>query len=218
MKRVQWIAGTTGLPERLPPRGPPVPISDMTLLLVTQDHYVHLTFVRHYGSGLKTLKRSLMLPGVTWENSLPVDATEVNGTRHCVEAAIALGYNGKGRPCGKVYRSIDLLSAEKGIIIATHSRKLPPPAPATVNTSAFNTMDLSVSGDLTSPDHKVVEWDNWGEEQAVDLHEVQIRFDGSQLGKGPLCLLTRTLYNICLQASALAQLRRWNAYPISFPA
>ncbi|KAF8910993.1 hypothetical protein CPB84DRAFT_1701767 [Gymnopilus junonius] len=160
----EWAAGSTGLPERLPFRGPSVPISDATLLLITQDHYVHVTFVRQWTSALKTIKRSLMIPGQTWENTPPIDAGDINNTRQCFNATFGIGYN------------------EKSLFIATHSRRLPPPVPTTMNTSAFNTMDLSVTGDLTFPDHRAVEWDSWGEERTVELYEVQIRFDGFQLG------------------------------------
>ncbi|KDR81679.1 hypothetical protein GALMADRAFT_239795 [Galerina marginata CBS 339.88] len=172
--RREWVAGASGIPIRLPVRGPAIPISDATLLLVTQDNYVHLSYIRHYSSGLKTLKRSLIFFGVSTESSpSPMDVGEnANSTRQCVEAAIGIGYN------------------ENTIFIATHSRRVPPPGPTTLNAPAFDSMDLSVTRHLTSPDQKTAEWENWGEERTIELYEVQIRFDSVQMALGVFQLST----------------------------
>lgn len=81
-----------------------------------------------------------------------------------------------------------------------------------MNTSTFNTMDLSVTGDLTSPDHKTIEWENWGEERTVELYEVQIRFDGSQLGK-PLTFIIWAVSNMTL-GLALNQITTLECQPL----
>lgn len=71
-------------------------MSEPTLLCVTQDNCVHLTYIRHFSPGLRTIKRSLGFNGITLENAIPVDFGENSGyTRRCVHAAIGIGYNGE---------------------------------------------------------------------------------------------------------------------------
>ncbi|KIM49322.1 hypothetical protein M413DRAFT_21564 [Hebeloma cylindrosporum] len=161
----EWVGNAAGFLKRLPPRGPPIPVSEPTLLCVTQDNCVHLTYIRHFFPGLKTIKRSLGFTGITLENTIPVDFGENSSfTRRCVHAAIGIGYN------------------EGSIVIATHSRRMPPPPPPpTGSIPQFNSMDLSVGVDLTNiaaSDQKMVEWENWEEEHSIELFELQLRFDG----------------------------------------
>ncbi|KAF4615030.1 hypothetical protein D9613_003116 [Agrocybe pediades] len=166
----EWSTGCSGVPTRLPMRGPVMHISDPTVLLVTEDNHVQVVYVRQYLPGLKTLKRSLLISGITKEaQPNPYDIVEQMGiTRQCTDAAIGLAYN------------------ENTILVATHGRRLPPPpsgtpAPAV---STFNSMDLSVNVDISGlPTHEkgVAEWENWGEERTLELYEVQIRFDGALL-------------------------------------
>jgi hypothetical protein len=80
---------------RLPPRGPRPFISNPTLVLVTQDHHVHITYLRQYTSSLATMKRLLTTPGVTKEHFQAADVAEnPRNSRQCIQAAIGLGYDG----------------------------------------------------------------------------------------------------------------------------
>jgi hypothetical protein len=66
------------------------------LLCVTQDNCVHLTYIRHFLPGPRTIKRSLGFNGITSENAIPVDLGENSSyTRRCLHAAIGIGYNGE---------------------------------------------------------------------------------------------------------------------------
>ena len=82
---------------RLPARGPIMHVSDPTMLLVTEDNYVQIVYVRQYIPGLKTLKRSLLHSGITKEmQQATFDIGEqLNGTRQCIDATIGQAYNGK---------------------------------------------------------------------------------------------------------------------------
>lgn len=85
-----------GSPTRLPTRGPPTPISDPTLLILTEDNSIHLTYMRYYHTGIRFLKRHLStIGGVSTEMAPTVDVGDnINHTRRCIDAAIGLGYNG----------------------------------------------------------------------------------------------------------------------------
>lgn len=80
---------------RLPPRGPRTLISNPTLVLVTQDHHVHITYLRQYASSLATMKRSLTSPGLTKEQLTTDVAENPRNNRQCIQAAIGLGYDGR---------------------------------------------------------------------------------------------------------------------------
>ncbi|CAA7271639.1 unnamed protein product [Cyclocybe aegerita] len=164
----EWVANISGEPMRLPPRGPQTPISKPTLLLVTQDNCIHLTYYRQFLSGIRTMKRSLSFNGLTLENA--AGASEIpegqHSPRQCVRAAIGMGYN------------------DVSILVATNTCRMqsttPPPAPI-MAPPPFNSMDLSIPIAIpeTHPqDHKSPEWDAWGEDNALDIYEIQLRFDG----------------------------------------
>ncbi|KAF8965263.1 hypothetical protein BDZ97DRAFT_1918412 [Flammula alnicola] len=160
----EWAASASGIPTRLPPQGPPTPVSDPTLVLVTEDNWVHLTYIRIYATGIRSIKRTLAYSGISSETVPSVDVGEnPNNTRQCIDAAIGIGYN------------------ETSIFIATHSRRMPPPSRPALAVPSFNSMELSLPVDLTNsspPDQKTIEWENWGEERTIELFEVQLRFDG----------------------------------------
>ena len=63
---------------------------------MTQDHHVHITYLRQYASSLATIKRLLTSPGITKEQLHAIDGAEnPRSNRQCMEAAIGLGYDGK---------------------------------------------------------------------------------------------------------------------------
>jgi hypothetical protein len=165
----EWVNSAPSNLMRLPPRGPRTVISNPTLVLVTQDHHVHITYLRQYASSLATIKRLLTSPGITKEQFHATDAAEnPRSNRQCIEAAIGLVYD------------------ETSIIIATYSRRLPAPLKTTAPAvTPFNSMDLSLSVDMLQ--HRFQgpnpsDWETSGEERSIELSEVQILFDGSIMG------------------------------------
>lgn len=170
---------------RLPPRGPRAFISNPTLVLVTQDHHVHITYLRQYTSSLATMKRLLTSLGITKEQFQATDVAEnTRSNRQCIQAAIGLGYDGRF----SINRSVHKLKpiSETSIIIATYSRRSPAPLKTTVPAvTPFNSMDLSVSVDMLqhqSQGPNPSDWETSGEERFIELSEVQILFDGSIMG------------------------------------
>ncbi|KAJ3517171.1 hypothetical protein NLJ89_g668 [Agrocybe chaxingu] len=169
----EWVSNSSGEPMRLPPRGPQTPISKPTLLLVTQDNCIHLTYYRQFLPGIRTMKRSLSFNGLTLENA--AGASEVpegqHSPRQCMRAAIDIS-----------------------ILVATNTRRMPsstPPCAPIMAPPPFNSMDLSVP--ITIPethpqDHKPPEWDAWGEDNALDIYEIQLRFDGLTMNHGSLII------------------------------
>ncbi|KAF9484725.1 hypothetical protein BDN70DRAFT_872266 [Pholiota conissans] len=159
----EWTINAQGDPTRLPPRGPTTPVADPTLLIVTEDHWLHLAYIRFYNSGVRFIKRYLPFNGGTSEVTNVMDLGDnPNNTRRCLDAAIGIGYN------------------ETSVVIALHSSRLPPPIRQANPIHSFNSMNLSVPVDLTNanaPDQKVVEWDIWGEERTIELFEVAFRFE-----------------------------------------
>lgn len=95
----QWATDSSGLSTRLPPRGPRTPISNPTLLLVTQDHRVNVCYFRHYMPSLKIITCSLEQPGTVLDSQAHlVQDKSLNTARQCFCAAIGLGYNGERLP------------------------------------------------------------------------------------------------------------------------
>jgi len=82
---------------RLPPRGPVTPMSSPTLLLVTEDHQLHMCYLRTYIPSLRVMKCSLTQPSVVME-SQPQPMHDLpngpGGIRVCTSASIGLAYNG----------------------------------------------------------------------------------------------------------------------------
>ena len=90
---------------RLPPRGPGAHISNPTLVLVTQDHHVHVTYLRQYTSSLATMKRLLSSLGITKEQPQATDVAEnPRSNRQCIQAAIGLGYDGRFSVNGSAHK------------------------------------------------------------------------------------------------------------------
>lgn len=93
---LKWANSASYNLARLPPRGPRALISNPMLVLVTQDHHVHVTYIRQYHSSLATMKRLLTSLGITKEQLHTTDTVEnPRSNRQCMEAAIGLGYDGR---------------------------------------------------------------------------------------------------------------------------
>ncbi|KAH9484366.1 hypothetical protein JR316_0003847 [Psilocybe cubensis] len=166
----EWINISPSGPTRLPLRGPKIPVADMTMLFVTEDNYLHVTYLRQYTNTLKTLKKSLNVPGVMKEGMSPLDYGESPNHRQCMNAAIGLCYN------------------DPIIMIASQSRRIPAPSiTPTISAPPFNHMDLSAGGDSTDPnaaDQRTNDWENWGDEGVIEIFECYIKYDGESLMLG----------------------------------
>ncbi|KAH7889366.1 hypothetical protein F5I97DRAFT_1993976, partial [Phlebopus sp. FC_14] len=93
----EWVAFTDGSSSRLPPRGPLTPLSDPTLLLVTQAHQLHVCYMRAYNSSFKMLCCSLTQPYFTAEGQILGAVHDTPSgpktSRLCVNADIGFVYN-----------------------------------------------------------------------------------------------------------------------------
>ncbi|TFK42513.1 hypothetical protein BDQ12DRAFT_676334 [Crucibulum laeve] len=157
---------------RLLPRGPLTSITNPTLILVTQDHQAHACYFRQYSPTLKIIKCSLLSPTLRLEGQpVPVNGPVAGSgaIRECVDAAVGLGYG------------------ESSILVAMHSRRIPPQSAAI---PPFDAMDIDVPIALQpTTDSAPSDWDTWGEEQFIDLCEIQFKhypialgYDGMQIG------------------------------------
>ncbi|GLB34886.1 hypothetical protein LshimejAT787_0204510 [Lyophyllum shimeji] len=159
----EWITSDmSGSSTRLPPRGPRTPVSNPTLLLVTQDHHVQVCYLRHYMSSLRFLNCPMTQPGIAVEGQAQVPG-DACGIRQCFRAAIGLVYN------------------EQAILIATRSYHTPPPSK---DNSRFGAVDSTLPDDMNQPlppELQSMEWESWGEESTINLYEVQVRHNGVQI-------------------------------------
>ncbi|KAL4251734.1 hypothetical protein ABKN59_004474 [Abortiporus biennis] len=158
----EWVVTDSGIPTRLPPRGPVVPVNSPTLLLVTQSNQVNVCFLRPAVQKMRILRASLTHTSSVSDNAqtIPEDMTEcLGGERICVCAAFGLNYN------------------EHSILVATRSRIIPPKRPVHHDMGlglAPNFPDMS----STSEDVLFDEWESWGDESTIDLCEVAIDTNG----------------------------------------
>ncbi|KAF9535274.1 hypothetical protein CPB83DRAFT_841502 [Crepidotus variabilis] len=165
----EWVVTPAGDPARLPFRGPSTPVSNPTLVVVTEDNNVIIYFYRYVFAALRSIRRSLLNSGATVESGQnhTVDAVDTpTPVKYCIDAGISIGYN------------------ESSIFIASHSFRKPAPSLpiAPPQATPFNSMDLSVPINLsehTSQEKKYVDFDTWGEDYTVSVHELQLRYDGN---------------------------------------
>ena len=170
---------------RLPPRGPVTPMSSPTLLLVTEDHQLNMCYLRAYMPSLKVMKCSLTQPTVVMENQPPSIHDPPNGpggVRVCIAASIGLAYNGTFSALSSSSQTFAENPSESSILVAMRSHLYPS---SNAVPSSFNTMDLGLSLDMSQPSApepvSSVEWESWGEETTIELCEVQLGFDGSNI-------------------------------------
>ncbi|KAG6336414.1 hypothetical protein ID866_2687 [Astraeus odoratus] len=162
-----WIASSDGSCRRLPSRGPFTPVSNPTLLMVTQSHELHVCYLRSYLPSLKIVSCSLSQPYFIMEGQARTAIHDVpsgpKSSRLCISAAIALMYN------------------ESSFLVAMRSRRYPSLeglVPAVHNDLSLDLpLDLApepISEDQLPP----LEWGALAEELTIELCEVKIRFDG----------------------------------------
>ncbi|KAH0827179.1 hypothetical protein J3R83DRAFT_4871 [Lanmaoa asiatica] len=169
----EWSTSIDGSSFRLPSRGPLTPVSNPTLLLVTQAHQLHVCYLRTYVPPLKMLFCSLTQPYFTTEGQ-PLGAMHdtpagPKTSRLCIHAAIGFIYG------------------ESSILVAMRSRRYP--TSDSLKPAAYNDLDLGLSLDIPqsqnpSPEEQVpsLEWGALAEEQTIELCEVKLRFDGMYSG------------------------------------
>ncbi|KAJ3989410.1 hypothetical protein F5890DRAFT_1251657 [Lentinula detonsa] len=163
----EWaIEPTTGIPTRLPPRGPSTPISNPTLLFVTQDHRLFVCYLRYYKPTLYMFSCSLLQSSVTIEQQQdnsqdPLD--EVDTIRICINAAIGTTYG------------------DPSILVAMRSQVFPI-ASSTPNPDQFS-LDLSLSLDM-EPDQTEIyptARKDFVEDSKIEIAEVQLQYDGTRM-------------------------------------
>ncbi|KAF9227689.1 hypothetical protein BS17DRAFT_693359 [Gyrodon lividus] len=168
----EWATSTDGSSSRLSYRGPLTPVTNPTLLLVTQAHQLHVCYLRTYVQSLKVLFCSLTQPYFTVEGqalgAIHDTPAGPKTSRLCINAAIAFIYG------------------ESSILIAMRSRRYP--TSDSLKPAAYNDFDLGLSLDLPqsqdpSPEEKSppLEWGAQAEEQTIELCEVKLRFDGMNI-------------------------------------
>ncbi|KAJ8078886.1 pseudouridine synthase pus4 [Marasmius tenuissimus] len=152
---------TSESPRRLPSRGPRAPVSNPTLLFVTENHQVIICFLRHYGSTIKMFGCSLLKRSTSTESAIQPDhepTHDINSIHTCVAASLCLNYS------------------DSSILVAMRSQNYPLPVP---NTQP-NPMDLGIplEADETGAEALDAVWEDYGERPTIELCEVQLRFDG----------------------------------------
>lgn len=107
--RNKWVANDQAEFVRLPRRGPATPVSDPTLLLVSQNHRATLCYMRQSAEKLKMVSVSLSYHNSTAETKSPpdLDRDNVNVLRICSTAAIGLAYDGISSHSRYLYSYLD---------------------------------------------------------------------------------------------------------------
>ncbi|KIJ16952.1 hypothetical protein PAXINDRAFT_168391 [Paxillus involutus ATCC 200175] len=168
----EWATSTDGLSSRLSSRGPLTPVSNPTLLLVTQAHQLRVCYLRAYIPSLKVLFCSLTQPYFTVEG-------QALGAMHDTPAGPKTS-----RLCTNA--AIGFIHSESSILIAMRSRRYP--TSDSLKPAAYNDLDLGLSLDPPqsqdpSPGEQSppLDWGAQAEEQTIELCEVKLRFDGMNM-------------------------------------
>ncbi|KAJ7235441.1 hypothetical protein B0H12DRAFT_1027447 [Mycena haematopus] len=157
----EWTVDDTGSPSRLPPRGPRTPVSNPTLILVTETRWVTICYLRQYFPSLRMISCPLFEPTSSGE-AQPNPLEQVTGpgsVKICTRAAIGLTYD------------------NPSIMIATRSRVLP----SCSRNGSLNSMNLTLPLSLDMPSLEPefgIEWETWGEDSCIELCEVRLDWEG----------------------------------------
>ncbi|KAF7338233.1 hypothetical protein MVEN_02048500 [Mycena venus] len=157
----EWTVDDRGSPTRLPPRGPRTPVSNPTLILVTETRWVTICYLRQYFPSLRMISCPLSEPASSAEgqpNPLEQTSNRPGSVKICTRAAIGLAYN------------------ELSIVVATRSRVLP-----STRDNSLNSMNLTLPLTLEIPSSEpelATEWETWGEESCIELCEVRLDWEG----------------------------------------
>ena len=123
----QWVVNETGSTIRFPHRGPVTPVSNPTLLLVTEDHLINMYYIRAFMPSLKVIRCSLVHPSVisdTQQSPMQDPLNGPGGVKVCIYASIGLGYNGAFVQLRKILHSFSL-----SIVVTKNRRYWWPCAP-----------------------------------------------------------------------------------------
>ncbi|KAL4067943.1 hypothetical protein V8B97DRAFT_2021711 [Scleroderma yunnanense] len=167
----EWVASSDGSCSRLPLRGPFTPVSNPTLLLITQSHELHVCYLRAYLPSLRVLSCSLSQPYLIAEKNQTRTAIHdvpsgPRASRLCVKATIGFMYS------------------ESSLLVAMRSRRYP--SSESLKPAAYHDIDLDLPLDL--PQHSIpqeqlphLDWGALAEELTIELCEVKLRFDGTAI-------------------------------------
>ncbi|KAG1754658.1 hypothetical protein EDB19DRAFT_1667565 [Suillus lakei] len=163
----EWVTYPDGSTSRLAQCGPLTPVSNPTLLTVTQAHQLNVYFLRTYASIVKSLTCSLVQPCYTAENMSQVAHDPPRGpktSRLCVAASFGFIFN------------------EYVFMVALRSRRYP--LSDTLRAASDSSHDLGLSLDMPTDNQlderpPLLDWNSYEEEQMIELCEVKLRFDGS---------------------------------------
>ncbi|KAF7363511.1 hypothetical protein MSAN_01007400 [Mycena sanguinolenta] len=163
----EWTVNDAGSPARLPPRGPRTPVSNLTLVLVTETRWVTVCYLRQYLPSLRMISCPLFEPASSGEsqpNSLEQVSNQRGGVKICTRAAIGLAYN------------------DPSIMIATRSRVLPSGS----RDASLNSMNL-LTLEMPSLEPELgIEWETWGEDSCIELCEVRLDWERMVISSVPL--------------------------------
>ncbi|KAI6150464.1 hypothetical protein BKA82DRAFT_4116006 [Pisolithus tinctorius] len=166
----EWITSSDGFCSRLPLRGPLTPVSNPTLLLVTQSHELYVCYARPYSPSLSFLCCSLVQPYFITEGQSRTAFHDVpsgpKSSRLCTRAAIGFMYT------------------DSSLLVAMRSRRYPTTdslAPVAHNDSDLGLPLDTPHGAMPEEQSPPLDWGALAEEQTIELCEVKLRFDGSAI-------------------------------------
>ncbi|KAG1772774.1 hypothetical protein EDD22DRAFT_860009 [Suillus occidentalis] len=162
----EWVTCPDGSTTRLTQPGPLTPVSNPTLLTVTQAHQLNVYFLRAYGLGIKSLTCSLVQPCYTVENMNQVANDPSRGPK-------------TSRLCSAA--SFGFIFYESVCMVAMRSRRYP--LSDTLRAASDPSHDLGLSLDMSVDNQlderpPLLDWNSYEEEQTIELCEVKLRFDG----------------------------------------
>ncbi|KAJ3768879.1 hypothetical protein FB446DRAFT_694341 [Lentinula raphanica] len=164
----EWIIdSTTGVPARLPPQGPRTPVSNPTLVLVTENHRIFVCYLRYYKLTLQMFSCSLLQPSATFEqqsDNSKDELIEVDSVRICTHAAIGTTYG------------------DSIILIAMRSQVFPVSSLTLDQTDQFS-LDLGLSLDMEPEQTEIypISCEDPGEDSKIEIAKVQLQYNGSRM-------------------------------------
>ncbi|EAU88511.2 hypothetical protein CC1G_04217 [Coprinopsis cinerea okayama7 len=145
----KWVLDSSNTPIRLPPQGPRISTAQAMLVLVTEDHFVHLKYARHLPE-FRSLSTSLLHPNVAIESQTAISHRPVTD-RACFDASIGHHFS------------------DNTVFIAYRSRNLGFPRNS-VESFDFN-MDLNFPNPPDSP----TDWEMLGEDPQIHICTVDLK-------------------------------------------
>ena len=94
---LQWVLSESGLPARLPGRGPNLPLMHPILLVITESHFCNIYYTDPHSEATKVLSTFMRRQGIIKEGDQRVKGDRVDGPGglgRITHAAIGIGYGG----------------------------------------------------------------------------------------------------------------------------